>query len=101
MYMYIQFIQCSPQLWLTENYNLYINSFIHSFFLNRIKKKFLYSFVVYILQQYREMIVAFQENQSVLYYFLLKLLLKTWKQLSYSFLAETCQFNGVNNLQTV
>ena len=39
MYMYIQFIQCSPQLWLTENNNLFINSFIHSFIiLNRIKK---------------------------------------------------------------
>ena len=66
-----------------------------------MKKIFLYSFVVYILQQYIEMIGAFQENQSVLYYFLLKLSLKTWKQLSYSFLAETCQFNGVNNLQTL
>ena len=46
------------------------------------------------------MIDAFQENKSVLYYFLLKLSLKTWKQLSYSFLAETCQFNRVNIIFT-
>ena len=39
------------------------------------------------------MICAFQDNQSMLCYFDLKLSLKIWKQLTLDFLAETCQSN--------
>ena len=50
-------------------------------------------FGLYILY----MICAFQDNQSMLCYFGLKLSLKIWKQLTLDFLAETCQSNVLNN----
>ena len=87
-------------MWLTENNNLLIHSFIHSFILNRIKKISVQFRCIYITTIHRNDRCISRESIRVVL-FSIEVVAKNMETIVLRFLAETCQFNGVNNLQTL